>query len=75
MRTDRLEEAETSFLQAVDLHKQAQAVLNWLEEAETSLLQAADLYKDAQSTQGQAYTHKILNHLYYLTKGSKSNNS
>jgi cytochrome c-type biogenesis protein CcmH/NrfG len=63
MRTDWLEEAETSLWQAVNLHNQAQNILSegsdWLmlgklymctdrlEEAEISLLQAVDLHEQA----------------------------
>ncbi|KIM79334.1 hypothetical protein PILCRDRAFT_791896 [Piloderma croceum F 1598] len=83
MHTDRLEKAETSLLQAVDLHKQAQDVLSEgsdqlrlgelymrtdrLEEAETSLLQAVDLHKQAQHVLSEGSDRLALGQLYMRT--------
>ncbi|KIJ38849.1 hypothetical protein M422DRAFT_258495 [Sphaerobolus stellatus SS14] len=80
MHRDQLEEAEKSFQNALELHKQAQSVLgqandlqdlrtlymhrDQLEEAEKNLQDALELHKQAQSVLGQANDLQNLGRLY-----------
>jgi tetratricopeptide (TPR) repeat protein len=80
MRLDRLEDAETSLVRAVELHQQAKDVLgegsdrgrlgelymrlDRLEDAETSLLCAVELYQQAKDIRSEQIARSRLEELY-----------